>query len=31
MAAALDWANSTEPEMDELLIASGEKYVRAAS
>jgi hypothetical protein len=26
----LDWANSTEPEMDELLIASGEKYVRAA-
>jgi hypothetical protein len=30
IAAVLDWANSTEPEMDELLIASGEKYVRAA-
>jgi hypothetical protein len=30
MAAVLDWANSTEPEMDELLIASGEKYVRSA-
>jgi hypothetical protein len=30
IAAVLDWANGTETELDELLISSGEKYVRAA-